>query len=233
MSATEYFITAAGDRIPIVFTAKSGARNIILRPKVSPARELHVSVPRWVSMSRVRAFIDEKRRWLERIFARAPEKVKIKSGDIVNFLGRDVLILHAADGAADACPPDTEVMLVRGAPEFLERRVRDEVKKQFLAAVKRELAAVPAELRPARISVRDTTSRWGSCSSSGTISLSWRLAFAPPAVMRYVIMHEIAHCGHMDHSPKFWGLVGRLYGPGVERAKQWLSKNGQNLHKYF
>jgi len=233
---TDYFLTSTGERIPVICTHKSGARNIVLRPKVTPCRELHVSIPRWTSSTRATKFIEEKRRWLERIFERAPQKARICCGDVINFLGRDVLIRHDPTGKRGVFMEHTECgeqMTVCGAPEFLERRVRDEIKKQFLSAVKKELSAVPAVLKPVRIAIRDTTSRWGSCSSTGTISLSYRLAFAPPEIMKYVIMHELAHRKHMDHSPKFWALVTQLYGPGVERSKMWLSKNGQNLHKYF
>jgi predicted metal-dependent hydrolase len=65
------------------------------------------------------------------------------------------------------------------------------------------------------------------------MSLSWRLAFAPVDVMRYVVMHELAHRRHMDHSPAFWATVSELYGFGVERAKRWLNQHGGELHKYF
>ncbi|MCL2537999.1 MAG: M48 family metallopeptidase [Alphaproteobacteria bacterium] len=223
---TETFVLASGEEIPIIFNTKSGVRNIVLRPKVSPTRELHITLPRLVSHARAMKFVAEKQRWLEKIFARAPEKIKLKSGDIITVFGKETLLTNNKSETQHA-------IIVGGSPEFFERRVRDEIKKQFLARVKCEIAAAPREFRPARIAVRDTTSRWGSCSASGTISFSYRLAFAPPAVMRYVILHELAHRKHMDHSPDFWRLVSELYGPGVERAKLWLSKNGQSLHKYF
>ena len=65
------------------------------------------------------------------------------------------------------------------------------------------------------------------------MSFSWRLAFAPYDVMRYVVMHELAHVRHMNHSPEFWAYVRELYGFGVERAKRWLVQNGGQLHRYF
>jgi predicted metal-dependent hydrolase len=116
---------------------------------------------------------------------------------------------------------------------MLEHRVRDFIKKEFLGEVKKIIKTAPLEFCPARIAIRDTSSRWGSRSSTGSISFSWRLALAPYEVMRYVIMHELAHIKHMDHSPHFWATVAQLYGPGVGRAKLWLSKNGQSLHRYF
>ena len=65
------------------------------------------------------------------------------------------------------------------------------------------------------------------------MSFSWRLAFAPVDVMRYVVMHELAHTRHMNHSDAFWATVRDLYGPGVGRAKRWLAAHGGELHRYF
>ncbi|MCL2758343.1 MAG: M48 family metallopeptidase [Alphaproteobacteria bacterium] len=225
------FALSTGEEIPIIFTPKPGARNITLRPKVAPVRELHVSLPRWTAHSRAHAFIREKRAWLEKIFARAPMKIKINPGDTINIFGNDTRLLHA-NNKSQISNFESQI-IITGQPEFFERRVRDKIKAMFLDEVKKILREVPRELRPAKICVRDTTSRWGSCSSSGAISLSWRLSFAPPAVMRYVIMHELAHRKHMDHSPQFWNLVAKLFGPGMERTKGWLSKNGQSLHRYL
>jgi len=232
---SDSFTLSSGEEIPIIFTAKAGARNITLRPKVSPARELHISLPRWTSHSRAMKFVLEKQRWLDRIFERAPEKVKIKPGDTITVFGQDYCLLQTCRGAISCAPgaEDIRPLQITGQPEFFERRARDKIKAMFLVEVKNILKEVPRELRPSKIAVRDTTSRWGSCSSTGTISLSYRLAFAPPAVMRYVIMHELAHRKHMDHSPQFWQLARELYGPGMERTKTWLSKNGQTLHRYF
>ncbi|MDR1207139.1 MAG: M48 family metallopeptidase [Rickettsiales bacterium] len=234
---TDNFTLSTGEEIPLVFTVKSGVRNIVLRPKIIPKHELHITMPRWAPKSRAHAFAEEKRRWLERIFARAPQKARVADGDVITIFGRDVLIRHKpltrAGAYLEKDDADICILNVCGPAEFLERRARDKVKELFLARVKEIVRTVPASSRPKKITVRDTTSRWGSCSASGTVSLSYRLAFAPPEIMRYVVMHELSHLSHMDHSAKFWRQVSELYGPGVERAKSWLSKNGQSLHRYF
>jgi len=82
-----------------------------------------------------------------------------------------------------------------------------------------------------KITVRDTKSRWGSCSSQGNISLSWRLLFAPRAVAEYVCAHEVSHLREMNHSASFWKLVAAL-SPLYEESRSWLKKNGQQLFKY-
>ena len=82
-----------------------------------------------------------------------------------------------------------------------------------------------------RICVRDQSSRWGSCSNTGVLSFSWRLILAPPFVLDYLAAHEVSHLVELNHSPRFWRLVKRLY-PQVERAKVWLDANGTDLHRF-
>jgi predicted metal-dependent hydrolase len=86
-------------------------------------------------------------------------------------------------------------------------------------------------LKAKRIVVRDQTSRWGSCSTTGALSFSWRLILAPPFVLDYVAAHEVAHLAEMNHGPKFWALVKKIY-PEFETAKQWLQVLGPDLHRY-
>jgi predicted metal-dependent hydrolase len=215
---SQTFILSDGEEIPLLFEIKRGARNITLRPKITPKREIYISMPRWTPVTQALNFLEQKRKWIEKIFMHAPQKIKLQDGDIVIVFGQEVIVSRDRLG---------------GKPEFFERRLRDKIKEMFLTHAKAIIREVPSEFRPTRIAVRDTCSRWGSCSSTGTISLSWRLAFAPPEVMRYVIMHELSHRKHMNHSPAFWAQVSKLHGEGVGRAKLWLSKNGPELHRYF
>ena len=82
-----------------------------------------------------------------------------------------------------------------------------------------------------RISVRDQSSRWGSCSTTGVLSYSWRLILAPPFVLDYLAVHEVAHLIEMNHSARFWRLVKRVCADS-ERAKAWLDAHGTDLHRY-
>ena len=79
--------------------------------------------------------------------------------------------------------------------------------------------------------MRHQTSRWVSCTNTGVLSFSWRLILAPPYVLDYLAAHEVAHLVELNHSPRFWRLVGKLY-PNLERAKAWLDVNGTDLHRY-
>ena len=230
------FVLSSGENIPIVIDTRRGLRNITLRPKTRPVREIHISKPWLVPVSSALRFAESKRRWIERIFANAPVKAHISSGDIIEFLGRRVQIMHDSNYRSNKltlCDNGIYVLRVGGGADMLERRVRDFIKAEFLIEVKKMIKTAPRDMWPKRIAIRDTTTRWGSCSTSGTMSFSWRLAFAPVEVMRYVVMHELAHTRHMDHSSAFWATVSELYGFGVERAKRWLTQHGGELHQYF
>ena len=225
------FTLSSGEEIPVVVTTRRGLRNITLRPKINPRREIQISKPWLVSENAAIKFLVSKQKWVECVFQKCPTKVVLKPGDVIEFLGRTIELRHDATMRSNTLIGD--VLCVGGDVRMFERRVRDFIKAEFLAELKNIIRTTPREYWPRRIALRDTASRWGSCSSTGTMSFSWRLAFAPRDVMRYVVMHELAHTKHMDHSAEFWATVRELYGFGVERAKRWLAQNGGQLHQYF
>ncbi len=229
---SEYVFTlSSGEDVSVIITTRRGVRNITLRPRVRPQREIHITKPWLVSDNAAIKFLVSKQKWVECIFNKCPQKITLKPGDTIEFLGQVVELAHVPTMRANKRDGDT--LVIGGDLAMFERRVRDFIKDQFLQEVKKIIRSIPNDFWPRRIALRDTTSRWGSCSTTGTMSLSWRLAFAPYDVMRYVVMHELAHKKHMDHSPAFWAMVRELYGPGVERAKRWLAQHGGELHKYF
>ncbi len=229
---SDYVLTlSSGEEIPVVITTRRGLRNITLRPRVQPQREIHISKPWLVSTGAALRFLESKQKWVECVFQKCPAKVHVVPGDVIEFFGRCVRVEHNPNMRSNKL--DTDVLVVGGDVRMFERRIRDFIKAEFLVELKRIIRTAPREYWPKRIVIRDTTSRWGSCSSSGAMSFSWRLAFAPYDVMRYVVMHELAHRKHMNHSDEFWATVRELYGPGVERAKRWLKQNGGVLYQMF
>jgi len=234
MSSENIFTLSNGETVPVIIENRRGARNVTLRPKTSPHAEIHISKPWTTSTKFVMNFLESKRKWVEHIFSAAPTKEKIVPGMTLPFLGRDIRIVHDATMHSNKyMDTDKTTLCIGGGTDMFERRVRDTIKAELLNEIKKIIKTTPREYWPTHITLRDTSSRWGSCSTTGTISFSWRLAFAPYEVMRYVVMHELSHRKYMDHSADFWANVSTLYGFGVERAKRWLSKNGQSLHKYF
>ena len=81
------------------------------------------------------------------------------------------------------------------------------------------------------IQFKDTKSRWGSCSSEGSLMINWRLIMAPPSVYRYVVVHEVSHLRHMNHGTEFWKLVKKLH-PFYLNDRSWLKKNGRSLKRF-
>jgi len=142
--------------------------------------------------------------------------MKIVDGTVLYVFGAEMRVAQAEIG---------------GQPEFLDRRVRDKIKAEFLVRAREIMRELPRSLRPSRVAIRDTRSRWGSCSATGAISLSWRLSFAPPDVMRYVIIHECCHLAELNHSAAFWKLVAQ-YCPAYKAPRLWLRKNGRSLFNY-
>ncbi len=124
-------------------------------------------------------------------------------------------------------------LYVSGDNEHAARRfhdwLRSEVRKDLAVCVERH--AKTLECNPKRIAIRDQATRWGSCSTSGTLSFSWRLIFAPPFVLDYVAAHEVAHLREMNHGPRFWRLV-RDTAPGMQKARGWLKTYGADLHQF-
>ena len=120
-----------------------------------------------------------------------------------------------------------------GPPAQVPARLKGFLRAQARADITAAVRAHSARLgRPfARLSLRDTRSRWGSCSAEGNLMLSWRLVMAPPAVLDYVAAHEVAHLVELNHSPRFWALVERLC-PDHATQRRWLAENGTALHRY-
>ena len=80
-----------------------------------------------------------------------------------------------------------------------------------------------------KITIRDQKTRWGSCSSNGTLSFNYRLMYAPPRVLDYVVVHELCHLTHMNHSKDFWNMVASIM-PEYKTYRQWLKEHGKELN---
>jgi predicted metal-dependent hydrolase len=113
------------------------------------------------------------------------------------------------------------------APIVLERWLRDLARSEIEAEVAQQARRM--RQNPRSIAIRDQKTRWGSCSTSGTLSFNWRLIMVPPTVMQYVVIHELAHMSVPNHSADFWQVVGQYY-PAYKEARSWLRKNAPLLH---
>ena len=200
---------------------------------VSTERKVELVLPRGVSPNTGLRFLAAKREWVAACLQALPQLVPFVEGAIVPVLGVPHRIQREN---APSLPPvriiDGEIR-VRGDPAHLARRVQDHLvitARDELAPRARRLAAqIGREVR--RVSVRDTKSRWGSCSGDGNLSFCWRLIFVPEPVLDYVVAHEVAHLVEMNHGPRFWDLVERL-APGSAGPRSWLKRHRDRLLSY-
>jgi hypothetical protein len=167
--------------------------------------------------------------WVSNRLAALPEVVTFTEGATIPIAGIPHRIRHAPSARGGAFLLEQELH-VTGAPEFLSRRVRDflrqEARRRLGALVSAK--AVLIGTVPKRVTMKDTTSRWGSCAPDKSLALSWRLVMAPAFVQDYVVAHEVAHLRHMNHGPQFWALVDQLT-PHTKAAIPWLRAEGVRL----
>ena len=163
--------------------------------------------------------------------ARQAAAVTVGDGAALPVDGEPMRIRLLPGGPQLPALADGEIRLSAGRPAgprvsaWLKMRLRDRV-----APIAHDAAGTLGK-RIAALSFRDTRSRWGSCSSAGRISLSWRLAMAPREVQDYVALHEVAHLAEMNHSARFWAVMARLM-PDYETHRAWLREQGRSLHAY-
>ena len=203
----------------------------------SATREVVLTLPPRGSLKQAREFAGKHGAWIAARLKRLPQPVPFADGTIMPLRCVAHRIAHRPQARGtmwiEADSAEARIICVAGAAPHIPRRVRDYLKRE----AKRELetasrqAALVLGVSVKRVSIRDQTSRWGSCSTTGVLSYSWRLILAPPYVLDYLAAHEAAHLVEMNHSRAFWRQVERVC-PDFKRAKAWLDANGADLHRY-
>jgi predicted metal-dependent hydrolase len=174
------------------------------------ADAVEVVVPAGTSAGWIRNFVSEHRRWIEsRLTAVAAlPQLGLGRADVAWIGGRPV---------------------PRPAGD-LDRWYRSRARSVLKDTIERESERLGLT-GWTRIRVGDPRGRWGSCSTRGTLSFSWRLVMTPPDVLGYVVVHELCHLRHMNHSPRFWGLLDEAW-PTRREQQEWLRRHGAELHAY-
>lgn len=207
------------------------ARRMIV--KVNPATgEVSVTAPSRRGLAHALDFARGEQAWIAGQLAKVPGPVALTPGTLIPFRGETHEIRAAARGPAPVWMADG-VIWVRGERAHAQRRVLDFLKRQARVRFEERALELAARLgvAPSRITVRDTASRWGSCSSTRSLSFSWRLILAPDSVLDYVVAHEVAHLREMNHSPRFWAHVRALVAD-LDAPQDWLKANGRDLQRY-
>lgn len=214
------------------------ARRMTLR--ISRAqRAVIVTMPMQCDLDQAGQFVSRHMDWVKARLGSLPKPVPFADGaeiplrgapHTVCFLGR---LQRGPVVSAERNENGGGRLIVSGDPAHAPRRLQDWLIAQARADLDDRVAwhAANLKLRPRAIAVRDQVSRWGSCSTTGMLSFSWRLILAPPLILDYVAAHEVAHLAEMNHGPRFWELV-RETMPRMDEAKRWLQIYGMDLHRF-
>ncbi|MCB1528054.1 MAG: M48 family metallopeptidase [Hyphomicrobiaceae bacterium] len=232
------------------------ARRLTLRISQT-RRAVIVTVPMQCDLVEAGSFLHRNIDWVRERLGSIPEPIEFENGAVIPLRGEPYTLQFTdrrqrglrVSPRHRACAPhpvqgDTApnkdgatktygALEVAGPIENAPRRLTD----WLLEEARRDLDQRVMHhtrnlgLKAKRITVRDQSSRWGSCSTTGTLSFSWRLVLAPPLILDYVAAHEVAHLKEMNHGPNFWALVRRTM-PQMDEARQWLQIYGMDLHRY-
>ena len=225
-----------------------GNREVPLRVRQSPrARRIAVRIdaaagavelvlPHRVPLAVGLDFLTARQGWVAARLAHVPDHVAFVDGAEIPVLGVPHRIRHmgerGAPGGRVVIIAEGEIRVVGAAPH-IARRVRDHLVELARRETGRRARALAQRIgkRVEHVSVRDTRSRWGSCSATGRLAFSWRLVLAPEAVLDYVVAHEVAHLVEMNHGAGFWRLVEEL-APGSAQQRLWLKRHRTRLLRY-
>ncbi len=225
-----------GKSLPLLVRETLQAKRLTLRLHWEGGEKVVLTLPVFYSKKQALEFIEKSKPWLEKqlkkqegksltklsyvdgmvlpIFG-TPYELRHKPSRLYrSWWGNDHLLVHAP---SEKFGDFVEKSLHKAAHQFFQERTTF-----YAGQVNKSVN---------RITVRDTRSRWGSCSVHGNISYSWRLIFAPEQVADYVCAHEVAHLVEMNHSPQFWKIVGD-FCPEYKKLRQWLRQRGKTLFQY-
>lgn len=217
----------------VSFAVRRSTRARRARLVVHPWDGVEVVLPSRSAAGEAERIVRRHGAWLlARLAERPAPPAPLADGSEIPWRGGTVVLRVRAgrgragvrDGelAVSVADPSDPVAVARA----VERVGKAEARRLFEADV--AAAAAALGVHPTGIAIRDTRTRWGSCSSRGTLSFSWRIVLAPPAVLRYVAVHEVCHLVEPNHQPQFWALVERLL-PGWREQRTWLRRHGPSL----
>jgi predicted metal-dependent hydrolase len=230
MTISKYKIAIHNNFFPIHICRHKTARRMVLR--YQPLRDaIRLTLPRYATIRQGLDFVASRQQWIADEVLHHRHKILFEGGAVIPVLGVDYTLSHV--GGRGTVSVDGTMLRVHGDAAFMARRVRDWV-KDSASRIITEMAYDKARnlgVTIHKISLRDTGSHWGSCNARGRLSFSWRLAFAPPEVLEYVVCHEVAHLVEMNHSKAFWNIVASIC-PHWQASRAWLKQHGAQLYLY-
>ncbi len=225
-------ILRLGNReVPLRVARHAKARHISLHVD-GAAGGVRMILPRRADLREGLEFAAHKAGWLLDQIDALPARVLFGDGAVVPILGQDHVIRHDPK-ARRGVWREAGIIWASGQAEHLPRRVNDflkaEARRELSSRARAKAASIGETV--ARVSVRETRTRWGSCGSDGCLNFCWRLILTPDYVVDYVVAHEVAHLKHMNHGKRFWALTARLTA-NAEDARAWLRQQGDRVLRY-
>jgi predicted metal-dependent hydrolase len=230
-SGGDPLVDIEGEQVPVRIKRSERARRISMR--ADPVkREIKVTMPTYAPTAAALEFVKRKRQWIASRLNDVPASQAIEPGAHIAVAGEEHRVCWQANWPRKIVQVDGELRL--GGPQSMVaariiRWLKEEARRVYTHEIAHYCQA--ADETVPQLSLGDPRSRWGSCSSRGTISLSWRLIMAPASVRRAVIAHEVAHIRHMDHSKDFYAWLDHLYEGDRKAADRWLKMHGTGLQR--
>lgn len=225
-------VTIGPTRLPLEIVRNKRAKKYIIR--LLPELVLRVTIPRGGSKREALRFVSENIRWVEKQFhehrlQEVMDQNDPQSTNMIFYLGRLVPTEKSSSNTDFGQYPkfdSTQSPLSADSTNLVNQHLKC-VAHEILPETTKRLAK-RFGFHPKRVSIRNQKTRWGSCSSSGTISLNWRLIQVPSFVREYVILHELTHLEHLNHSNQFWDRLAKLC-PNHRAAESWLKKYSHRI----
>lgn len=221
------YVLGGNPQIAVTLRRSTRAKRLSLRVSRLDGR-VSLTLPQRTPEREAIAFLSDRENWLRGHLSQVQPVNVIDVGGTALFRGEMVPVVAGnvkravlRDGSITVPAQGDSGPRIKAFLRLAARDALAEASDRYAAALGRSYS---------RLSLRDTRSRWGSCSSKGVLMYSWRLIMAPPEVLNYVAAHEVAHLAEMNHSPAFWAVVERLY-PNHQRYRDWLRQNGDQLHR--
>lgn len=203
------------------------ARRLSLRVSALDGRVTLTMPPRTHPRDAAR-FANEHTDWITAALAKQAKEVTIAAGVELPVDGQPRRVVAGAGRSARMVAAEISAPIGREGPA-IQALLKALARARLQEICDRHARSIGKSVT--KITLRDTRSRWGSCSADGNLMFSWRLILAPSEVLDYVAAHEVAHLAEMNHSPAFWQTVERLM-PGYREPRLWLRRHGAGLHRF-
>ncbi|WP_417464114.1 M48 family metallopeptidase [Kordiimonas sp.] len=222
-------ITLSGEEVPVRVRRSAQAKRMILRI-CDVSREVKLTLPKRASLRAARKFMEKHTGWLEDARAALPRAPTLMDGTMFSFRGVPHRLVFTGESPRKVTR-EGGTITIGGPRDMAPKRLMSWLKSEARAQLKRcadhhaEMLGVSFD----RLAVGDMRSRWGSCSSAGTLKFNWRLIMTADEVLDYVAAHEVAHLREMNHSPRFWAHVEKLRPDYRAQRKRLKGAEGQAL----